>query len=172
MAGDALPVPDGPLGEDPFPDGARVFVTDDRYQEPDRLWSGSFGGAGSQLRFAASMAELRLVRRYAQWVMSDLGFEPDAIYDGQLVVETAGEQLVVLADRTAPMLCRFDPAGDSLAVVLSAPSERGQVPQERGYEWQLLRELTVSVRAYGSSAPGRGGITTIELVLPSVALDA
>ncbi|KDN23668.1 hypothetical protein DV20_02815 [Amycolatopsis rifamycinica] len=112
MTRDELPVPSGPLGEDPCPDGARVFL-----QNPAHLWSACFGGASTELRIAVSMEELRLVRRYAQWVMSDLGFEPDAVYDGQLVVETAGEQLIILADRTAPMRCRFDPAGDSLAVV-------------------------------------------------------
>ena len=32
MTSDALPVPRGPLGEAPFPDGARVFVTGGRYR--------------------------------------------------------------------------------------------------------------------------------------------
>jgi hypothetical protein len=33
VTSDALPIPDGPLGEDPFPDGARVFVTGGQYRD-------------------------------------------------------------------------------------------------------------------------------------------
>lgn len=120
------------------------------------------------LSFAADTANVALARTVAAAMAARADLPIDQLEDVRLAVDEAVSQLIADAPDGASVACRFEAAGSTLRIVVSAPSASGRTPARDTFGWTVLSALVDVVGAEVSE-----GVVTLDLrIARSVAVQA
>src|SRR6187399_2876666 len=98
-----------------FPNVGEVDVTD--WEPPDLHVPSEPGPADIELRLAADLVNLPIVRSVVATIATRADFDLDAIADLRLAVDEACSTLITRAVPGTVMSCRFTMSGDALCFV-------------------------------------------------------
>ncbi|HKS47361.1 MAG TPA: ATP-binding protein [Amycolatopsis sp.] len=120
-------------------------------EPPDLHTPGDLGLEDIELRLAADLVNLPIVRSVVATIATRADFDLDAIADLRLAVDEACSTLITRAVPGTVMHCRFTVSGDSLCFVGTVRSETGAEPSTKSFGWRVLTTLTDSVHSRISS---------------------
>lgn len=123
-----------------------------------------------QLRLAADLVNLPIVRSVVATIATMADFDLDAIADLRLAVDEACSTLITRAVPGTVMSCRLSVAGNSLCFVGTVESATGTEPSTKSFGWRVLTTLTDLVNSRVSSN-GRHHRLDIELAKRRVVLE-
>lgn len=118
-----------------------------------------------EMRVAADLAQLSVVRAMAETVAVLNEFNLDEVSDVKLAVDQICSDLIADAIDGADLTCRFQLAGDVLWVRVSTDTRSNAVPDTQSFGWHVLRALTDSIAVTRDplNSAGPGYRTTVEL---------
>jgi len=111
------------------------------------------------IRMPAEGAYLSVLRTATAGLAARLDFTLDEIEDLRIAVDEACGLLLSQATPGAYLDCDFTLAEDSVAIAVSVPSQRAQLPARDTFAWTVLSALAGSVDAWS----GPGGRLTVML---------
>ena len=122
-------------------------------------------GAPVEVRVAAELAQLPVLRAMAETITLLNEFNLDEISDVKLAVDQICSDLIGSAVDGAELRCRFQLMGEVLCVGVSTNIRTGEVPDEQGFAWHVLRTLTdsITVTKVPLDTFDAGYTTTVEL---------
>jgi serine/threonine-protein kinase RsbW len=133
-----------------YPNVGEVNVTD--WEPPDQHTRSSDLSPGDiELRLAADLVNLPIVRSVVATIATRADFDLDAIADLRLAVDEACSTLITRALPGTAMNCRFTMSGDSLCFVGTVESETEAEPSTKSFGWRVLTTLTDMVNSHVSS---------------------
>ncbi|MFE3289183.1 ATP-binding protein [Rhodococcus sp. NPDC059234] len=122
-------------------------------------------GAPVEVRVAAELAQLPVLRAMAETITLLSEFNLDEISDVTLAVDQICSDLIADAVAGAELVCRFQLTDGVLNVAVSTNTRTADTPDRQGFGWHVLRTLTDSIavtrEALATSGPGYH--TTVEL---------
>jgi serine/threonine-protein kinase RsbW len=98
-----------------------------------------------EIRLPADSAYLSVLRTATAGLAARLDFTLDEIEDLRIAVDEACAMLLPGAIETAQLSCRFVLEPDTLAVTVTLPTERGQLPERDTFSWTVLSALAGEV---------------------------
>lgn len=115
------------------------------------------GGTGPvpdvvELRLPADPAYLAVLRTATAGLAARLDFTLDEIEDLRIAVDEACAMLLPDVVPGGGLVCRFELAGDGLAVAVSAPTRSGRPPARDNFAWTVLAALAGDVDAVADAA--------------------
>jgi serine/threonine-protein kinase RsbW len=98
-----------------------------------------------EIRLPADSAYLSVLRTATAGLAARLDFTLDEIEDLRIAVDEACAMLLPNAVETAQLRCRFELTPDTLAVTVTIPTTRGQLPERETFSWTVLSALAGDV---------------------------
>ncbi|MFL6142914.1 MAG: ATP-binding protein [Labedaea sp.] len=127
---------------------------------------------GIELRLAARLEHLPIIRSVAANLAIRADFDLDSIADLKLAVDEACSTLITRAAEEATLSCRFLVRPNEIqfgAIVLSTSD---QEPSRESFGWRVLSTLTDHADTWvedGVSPDGKGPVAHIELIKRKIA---
>ncbi|WP_414636252.1 ATP-binding protein [Actinophytocola sp.] len=122
---------------------------------------------GIELRLAARLEHLPIIRSVAANLAIRADFDLDAIADLKLAVDEACSTLITRAAKGATLSCRFFLSPNEIRFAAMVLSKSDHEPSRDSFGWRVLTTLTDRADAWvdmnGSSPDGRGPLVHIEL---------
>jgi serine/threonine-protein kinase RsbW len=132
-----------------YPNVGEVNVTD--WEPPDSHTRGDLSPGDIELRLAANLVNLPIVRSVVATIATRADFDLDAIADLRLAVDEACSTLITRAIPGTVMSCRFTMSGDALCFLGIVESETDAEPSTKSFGWRVLTTLTDMVNSHVSS---------------------
>jgi serine/threonine-protein kinase RsbW len=104
-------------------------------------------GAPVEIRVAASVTQLPIVRGLAETLVLLSDFTLDEVADIRLAVDEACSTLIGLAAPETSLQCVFSIGDTELRVQVAGVAAQEGLPDARSFGWHVLRTLTDSVDA-------------------------
>jgi serine/threonine-protein kinase RsbW len=122
-------------------------------------------GAPVEVRVAAELAQLPVLRAMAETITLLSEFNLDEISDVTLAVDQICSDLIGDAVDGAKLVCRFQLAGGVLNIAVTTSTRTEESPDRQGFGWHVLRALTdsISVVREPLATSGPGYRTTVKL---------
>ena len=98
-----------------------------------------------EIRLPADSAYLSVLRTATAGLAARLDFTLDEIEDLRIAVDEACAMLMPYAVDTAAMVCRFELLPDTLEIMVTIPTTRGQLPERDTFSWTVLSALAGEV---------------------------
>ncbi|MFC4604343.1 ATP-binding protein [Rhodococcus kronopolitis] len=98
-----------------------------------------------ELRVAAELTQLPVLRAMAETITLLNEFNLDEISDVKLAVDQICSELIGDAVDGAELVCRFQLGGKVLWVAISTSTRTAEAPDRQGFGWHVLRTLTDSI---------------------------
>jgi serine/threonine-protein kinase RsbW len=98
-----------------------------------------------EIRLPADSAYLSVLRTATAGLAARLNFTLDEIEDLRIAVDEACAMLLPQAIETAQLSCRFRLGGDTLEVMVTVPTTRGDLPEKETFAWTVLSALAGEV---------------------------
>lgn len=119
-----------------------------------------------EVRVAANLEQLSVLRAVAAHIAMREDFDLDAIADLKMAVDEVCSTLIMRASPGSTLTCRFQTHGDDITVRSTVLSDTDSTPSRESFGWRVLTTLTDTVNTWiapASADPG-GYLTHIELV--------
>jgi len=127
------------------PNNTEVNVSD--WEPPGLPGSISLGPGDIELRLAADLVNLPIVRSVVATIATRADFDLDAIADLRLAVDEACSTLITRAIPGTIMSCRFTVPGDALCFIGTVQSANASEPSTKSFGWRVLSTLTDAVQS-------------------------
>jgi serine/threonine-protein kinase RsbW len=122
---------------------------------------------GIELRLAARLEHLPIIRSVAANLAIRADFDLDSIADLKLAVDEACSTLITRATKGATLSCRFYLRPNEIRFAATVLSKSDHEPSRDSFGWRVLTTLTDRADTWvdlnGSSLGGRGPLVHIEL---------
>ncbi|HET9143917.1 MAG TPA: ATP-binding protein [Actinophytocola sp.] len=122
---------------------------------------------GIELRLAARLEHLPIIRSVAANLAIRADFDLDSIADLKLAVDEACSTLITRATKGATLSCRFFLRPNEIRFAATVHSKSDHEPSRDSFGWRVLTTLTdraeTWVEVNGSTPDGRGPLVHIEL---------
>lgn len=120
-------------------------------------------GTPVQIRVAASLTQLPILRGLAETLVLLSDFTLDEVADVRLAFDEVCSTLIGLALPGSHLTCEFAVGDEDLVVAVDGVAEAEGLPDERSFGWHVLRTLTDEVTAEqdGFDARTSGYPTTV-----------
>jgi serine/threonine-protein kinase RsbW len=126
---------------------------------------------GIELRLAARLEHLPIIRSVAANLAIRADFDLDSIADLKLAVDEACSTLITRAVKGATLSCHFVARGNEIRFAATVASSLDTEPSRDSFGWRVLSTLTDQVDTWldGDGPDGRRTIVHIELAKRKIA---
>lgn len=114
----------------------------------DALDGGALEHASVELRSAASVDSLPVLRSVASTMAIDADFDVDRIEDTRLLIDELCSTLVRSAEPRTILTCRFRLDGQRLHIVASLPIRAPTEPDRGRFGWRVLVTLADTIQTW------------------------
>ena len=132
-----------------YPNAGEVNLTDRELPAPEM--PADLGPGDIELRLAADLVNLPIVRSVVATIATRADFDLDAIADLRLAVDEACSTLITRAVPGTTMRCRFTATDDELCFSGTAWIMNEKEPSTKSFGWRVLTTLTDSVHSQVTS---------------------